>query len=407
MKHARTPISALRQRRGSGGFTLVEMMIAMTVGLVLALAVALSMLSMGHQFRLVGAGSAAQVNVQLAVSVMNEAGRQAGAGLYNNGQPICQGFNAWRNGVVVSNGATLMPARITDGGANTAPDSLLFNGANAIGALSGMPVLEAMATGTAPVVVSDGGLIAANDLAIVGVPGSTTEPCTLFQVSAAPAVGAACGGNATQCKTLARAQVANVGYNAPASTFTNEPRYGFATAAPVVGPAVVMRLGPEFRQEAFAVMCNTLVQFNAFSDVPTCSSSPLSFGGGANALATDIVQQQAQYGISATAASDVVTSWVAASGVWANPSASEALRIKAVRVVVVARSKEPDGALVSAASCTNSNGVVNTGPCSFQDAEAPVIDLSATSVPSGRSWRNFRYRVHQAVIPLRNVIWSN
>ena len=406
MKHIHTPVPALRQRRNSGGFTLVEMMIAMTVGLVLALAVAFSMLSMGHQFRLVGAGSAAQINAQLAVSVMNEAGRQAGAGMYSNGQPICQGFNAWRNGVVVSNGATLMPARITDGGANTAPDSLLFNGANAIGSLSGLPVLEAMATGTASVVVSDGGLIAANDLAIVGVPGSTTEPCTLFQVSGAPAVGAVCGGNATQCKTLARAQAPGAGYNAPAGTFASEPRYGFSPAAPVVGPAVVMRLGPEFRQEAFAVMCNTLVQFNAFSDVPTCSSSPLSFGGGANALATDIVQQQAQYGISATAASDVVTNWVAASGVWANPSASDAQRIKAVRVVVVARSKEPDGALVSVA-CTNNNGVVNIGPCSFDDAEAPVIDLSATSVPAGRNWRNFRYRVHQAVIPLRNVIWSN
>ena len=51
--------------------------------------------------------------------------------------------------------------------------------------------------------------------------------------------------------------------------------------------------------------------------------------------------------------------------------------------------------------------MVNTGPCTFEDAQAPVIDLSATSVPAGRSWRNYRYRVQQAVVPLRNVIWSN
>jgi type IV pilus assembly protein PilW len=73
----------------------------------------------------------------------------------------------------------------------------------------------------------------------------------------------------------------------------------------------------------------------------------------------------------------------------------------------VTRSKEPDTQLVTAASCTNGGAVVNTGPCSFDDAQAPVIDLSGIAVPSGKSWRNFRYRAHQAVIPLRNVIWSD
>ena len=389
----------------SRGFTLVEMMVAMTIGLVLALAVSLTMLSMGHQFRVVGATSAAQVNAQLALSLINESGRSAGVGLFNNGQPLCQSFNAWRSGVIVSNGAPLMPARIIDGGSNTASDRVVFTASNATGPLSGSPVLDAMVTADADIVVTDSASLVANDLAIVGVPGAAGVPCLLFQVSAAPAVSVACGGNASQCKTITHA--AGGSYNPPAGTFALEPRYGFATAGGANGPAVVQRFGGEFTQDAYAVMCDTLVQYNAFGNVPTCATGPLSFGGGANALVTDIVLLHAQYGISSGAASDIVTAWVDASAGWANPSATEAGRIKAVRVVLVSRSKEPAPELVTAATCTNAAGIVNAGPCSFDDAQAPVIDLSATTVAAGQSWRNYRYRVQQAVIPLRNVIWGN
>lgn len=407
MKHS-SKLSRARMRRARG-FTLVELMVAMTIGLVLALAVSLTMLSMGQQFRVVGATSSAQVNAQLALSLINEAGRSAGVGLYNNGQPLCQSFNAWRSGVTVSNGAPLLAARIIDGGSATASDRLVFTASNATGPLSGSPVLDAMVTAASDIVVTDGAALAANDLAIVGVPGAAATPCLLFQVIGTPATGVACGGNASQCKTVVRTAGGN--YNPPAGTFTTEPRYGFESTGGAVGPAVVQRFGASFRQEAFALLCDTLVQYDAFADTPTCSTGPLSFGGGANALVTDIVLMHAQYGISNGAASDIVTDWVDAATVggidWAAPSATDVGRIKALRVVIVSRSKEPAPDLVTAAGCTNAAGVVNTGPCSFGDAQAPVIDLSGTTVVAGQSWRNYRYRVHQAVIPLRNVIWSN
>ena len=394
-------------RTGANGFTLVELMVALTIGLVLALAISLSMLSMGRQFRVVGATSAAQVNSQLALSLIDSAGRTAGAGFFNNGQPVCPIFNAWNAGTLVSNGVALLPARIIDGGSATASDRLVFSASNAIGPLSGMPVVAPMGAGSDPITVIESGRISVNDLGIVGVPGQPAVPCTLIQVTAitTDTTGATCGGNATSCKALSHAPGGN--YNPPTGTFSNSPRYGFATLAPVVGPAVVMGLGTGFRQEAFAVMCETLVQYDAFSDTPTCTTGPLNFTGGANALVSDIVLLQAQYGIT-NDANDSVEAWVdATGGTWANPSAADISRIKAVRVVIVSRSKEAASELVTPATCTNTGGVVNTGPCSFDDAEAPVIDLSATNVPSGQSWRNYRYRVQQAVVPLRNVIWSN
>lgn len=399
------PRGAAAGRRPRQGFTLVELMIALTIGLVLSLAVALSMLQMGRQFRAVGSTSAAQVNAQVALSLIDEVGRMAGAGLYNGGQPLCLGFNAWNGTAVVSNGAPLLAARITDGGSAGAADTLVFTYSNAAGPLSGLPVLDAMASAADPIFVSEGAALAAGDVAIVGVPGSTTVPCTLFSVSGPPGPGAPCAGNATSCQQINRTP--STGFNAPGGSFAVEPLYAFATAGGAVGPAVVHRLGTTFRQEAFRVMCQTLVQYNAFLDAPTCTQSPLAFTN-SNALVTDVVLMHAQYGVSATPASDIVTNWVDASGgTWAAPSAANSQRIKAIRIVLVSRSKEPASENVTAASCTNAGGIVNTGPCSFNDAEAPVIDLSGVAVPSGRTWRNYRYRVHQAVIPLRSVIWSS
>jgi type IV pilus assembly protein PilW len=121
--------------------------------------------------------------------------------------------------------------------------------------------------------------------------------------------------------------------------------------------------------------------------------------------AGDIVQMKAQYGISNDATSSVVDDWVNAIGSWAVPIENPN-KIKAVRVVIVARSGEPASTNVSAA-CTNDAGIANTGPCSFQDAKAPVIDLSAVSVPAGMTWQRYRYRVHQTVIPLRNLTWND
>lgn len=414
-----TPSHMIRRHRGTfapagwrvrqAGASLIELMVAMTIGLIVALIVVATVTGVGVNLRTVSAGSAAQVNAQVSLGLIDEAGRSAGAGLYSNGRLLCPTINAWFNGVTRLNGATLAPVRITDGGADTASDILVFTASGAPGPLSNMPVMVNMAAAVDDITVNDAGLVSANDLALVGAPG-LNQPCTLFQVTAAPVASAACGGNATSCKVLARTTDAATGYNPPnpAVAFASPQRYGFSNVPGVIGPASVSRIGATFRQTAFRVMCNSLVTYNAFTDVPTCTDVPLGFAGGANALASDIVLLHAQYGLSADAATDVVNQWVDADAApWNNPAPADVERIKAVRVVLISRSKEPAPTEVTAASCTNDAGVVNTGPCSFQDAAAPVIDLSATTVAAGLTWRNYRYRVHRAVIPLRNVLWSN
>jgi type IV pilus assembly protein PilW len=414
------PVGSSITRR-QGGFTMVELMVAITIGLVLSLAVTGTILTMGRQFRVVGANAAAQGNAQIALALLDSAGRSAGAGFFNSGQPLCSVWNAWKDGTVIANGDVFMPAFIEDSGSDSESDTLVFTSSNSAGALSGIPLVGSAASAGGNLLVSNVGNIADEDLALVGVPGLADTPCTLFQLTEEPTVllGVACGASATQCKILPRTG-STTGYNPPdpAMVFASAPVYGAETSASAVGPAVVNRLG-SIQRQGFTVLCNSLVQYDAMEPVlPTCTQNPLAFAKGVgasasspepNALAMDVVLMHAQYGVTDVATSDVVTSWVDATGSWATPSATDAARIKAVRVVVVVRSKEAESTDVSepCTAASAASGVVNNGPCSFQDAAAPVIDLSPSSaLPSGKTWQNYRYRVHRAVIPLRNVIWS-
>jgi type IV pilus assembly protein PilW len=122
-------------------------------------------------------------------------------------------------------------------------------------------------------------------------------------------------------------------------------------------------------------------------------------------MSKDIVNLQAQYGVAAATPAGVqnVSNWVDAVGSWATPSNADIKRIKAVRIVLIARSGKKEATNVTS-TCVNNAGT-NNGPCAWQDSAAdpaPLIDLS-----SDPDWQKYRYKVYQTVIPLRNVIWAN
>lgn len=117
-----------------------------------------------------------------------------------------------------------------------------------------------------------------------------------------------------------------------------------------------------------------------------------------------VVNLQAQYGISASANSNQVTQWVDASGAWLTPSVANRNRIKAIRVAVVARNAkiEPD---VVTAACSSTTAAAPTGLCAWAGSvasPAPTLDLSQGDA----NWARYRYRVFETIIPLRNVIWA-
>jgi type IV pilus assembly protein PilW len=118
-----------------------------------------------------------------------------------------------------------------------------------------------------------------------------------------------------------------------------------------------------------------------------------------------IINLQMQYGVSATANSNQVTQWVDASAAtgWNAPTVANRNRIKAVRIAVVARNAKIEPAAVTAA-CSSTTAAAPTGLCAWAGSvasPAPAVDLSNDS-----NWARYRYRIFETIIPLRNMIWS-
>jgi type IV pilus assembly protein PilW len=114
-------------------------------------------------------------------------------------------------------------------------------------------------------------------------------------------------------------------------------------------------------------------------------------------IVSEVVSMQAQYGISAVGTSNAVTAWVDATGTWSVASLAANLdnrnRIKAVRVAIALRNGFKEKAAVTPNAAL---------PWRAADGTA-LMTLSVAHLPD---WANYRYRVYGTSVPLRNMIWS-
>lgn len=115
------------------------------------------------------------------------------------------------------------------------------------------------------------------------------------------------------------------------------------------------------------------------------------------------------------------TLWTTGDG----PKVTETAKlIKAVRIVVVARSGDRQSSVVTQPCSPSGSRAV--GPCPWGpnpttsgvlDTDTnypdPVIDLTQVPVPTGKSptgddaeWKHYRYRIYSTVIPVRSLVWN-
>lgn len=116
-----------------------------------------------------------------------------------------------------------------------------------------------------------------------------------------------------------------------------------------------------------------------------------------------IVNLQAQYGISDSPSNNTITAWVNPSPDWTAPTVTERNRIKAIRIAVIARNGLFEKEEVSTA-CSATDAPSPSGVCAWggtEDNVAPTVDLSADD-----DWKHYRYRVFDSIIPIRNTIWA-
>jgi type IV pilus assembly protein PilW len=133
----------------------------------------------------------------------------------------------------------------------------------------------------------------------------------------------------------------------------------------------------------------------------------------------DIVNIQAQYGIADVANKNTpdtnkIVQWVNAvdglpSGNW-GPGLTSANRnlIKAVRIAIVARNGLLEKDIVTQA-CSSLSSDAPNGVCAWAGSSAgtnPPSDAPAIDLSNDPNWQHYRYRVFETIIPLRNVIWS-
>jgi len=121
-------------------------------------------------------------------------------------------------------------------------------------------------------------------------------------------------------------------------------------------------------------------------------------GGAPEMVMADIVDLQAQYGIT-DPGGQKVTSWVNADAdPWKKPGPGDWPRIKAMRMVVVARANQYE-------RTKNEKGVCTTTTATTVASWPKWAAYNTNKYPA--DWGCYRYRVFETVVPLRNIIWSN
>jgi type IV pilus assembly protein PilW len=341
----------------SRGFSLIELMVAMVVGLIATLVITNVLVTYESQKRTtVGVGDA-QTNGAVALYQIQRDAQNAGYGLPVYGSLVA--FNCPVDTKIVidtTTGATIdiSAIEVTDGG--TGSDTLRIHyGTTGSG---GAPTDMILGTTGSVATVNNNIGCAKGDVAFL-MSGSTASPtCQMSKVTSVTAFG-----TTPQTIALDKSTLVGVGNQISCLGTWTEVKYAIN---------------------------NMQLERN---DVPIVSG---------------IVNLQVQYGVSSAGNDNTIIQYVNPTGSW-DPltiSLANRNRIKAIRLVMVAQSPEKSNTDITAACASNANGIcasdmsitVNSNTIT---SAAPTLNLNGIT-----DWKRYRYRIYDTIIPLRNVIYS-
>jgi type IV pilus assembly protein PilW len=377
-------------RRGNSGFTLVEVIVGLLIGLIATVVMfQVFAISEGQKRTTTGAGDAQQNGVASLFQVERDA-RMAGYGI--NYTPLlgCQ-VNGWYQGTSTAFTLTLAPVVITDGAGGT-PDSITFMYSDSDLFMAPVKLTQTMASPAADIRVDNRFGYKLGDVLIAAQSG---KPCTLAQVSGLPS---AAGSTDIVQHTVGGTYIdddgktASIQYNNPGGATT------YATWDPASSTGGrLYNIGGQPTAVTYSIQNSKL------------SATDLLSPGTAGAVATlseGVVQLQAQYAydgngdgaVPSNAASNAVVA-LGATDQWADAMPAGATpadwqKVIAVRLAVVARSMQPE----KPNPATNVCDATTVAP--FWQTKGVAIDVSADP-----NWKCYRYRLFEVTVPLRNMVW--
>lgn len=387
------------------GFSLIEVMVGLTVGLIVLLVVTQTWSVYENQRRTTAAGAGAVENGLLALHMIEQEVKKAGAGLTNPDIMSCRNFYSYYKEDAAGTGGpkvgfATLPIAIQDGGSGS--DTIVVrSGGQFVGSVPTLMAAPPMAQTDSDITVQRAYGFKPNDLIVV----TDRINCTLMKITKVTGMTFEHKNNVSDTSALPPVS-SPPEYNPTRAYMDSKTWPTYAEGALVFNVGVPANQGVLTR--SFGVDGATLVA----TDAGAPAAVPLIDG---------VVSIQAQYGVAATATAHPINQWVDATGTdWVDLYDTSSLnaakianlqRIRAVRVAVIARSSAR-GPANTTSTCTSSTGTANKGPCPWEDvpaatgmlaSPAPAVDLSAADA----NWSNYRYRVYQTVIPLRNMVWTD
>lgn len=346
------------------GFGLVEVMVALAIGMI-ATVIMLQTLAVSESQKRTTTGAAdAQNNGAISLISMERDIRMAGWGLQGSVFVGCTEFYTYKDGAAIDDNTTpgsslVSVLEISDGG--TGPDTITIrhfdNPASQDFRFSIARIASAQTAPADPFVVNNTlGCSTVGDLIVV----SNGKQCTLAQVSAVD----------TTTKKISHDANAAYPYNAPSDDMAGWPKHDGTSA---------IECFPSFYIREYAV---DTAHFRL----------QRTENGSTGYVSSGIMDVQAEYGIDNAAGG---TDWVPATGDWENPDIDHIRQIKAARIAVLARSETFEKPVAGSTTCDTTDSLVG-------------MSTWATFDPAGfpSDWKCYRYKAYEINMPLRNVIWS-
>jgi len=392
--------------RAARGFTLVEVMVGVLIGLIATVVIFQVFAVSESQKRTTTGGSDAQQNGGFSLFQIERDIRMAGFGLNHLTLLGCQ-TNGWYEPGGQPLGFRLVPVEITDG-AGGAPDQIRIVYGSSDLFSAPVKLKQTMPTAATRYQVDNRFGFQPGDLVVAAQNGSA---CSLAQVSSLPTTAGQTDLIFHDSGTYINSQGANVAtqYNrAGGLPAPNDISYVAWNPATSTGGRLY-NLGPAPAVVTYAIQNSQLVAINGLTP---------GVAGATAVLADGVVQLQAQYGfdgnndgrIASTAPSNAavvagsnVDSWSDSMPAAATPT--DWAKVIAIRLVVTARSQTPERPNPATGLCETTTVLpkwIDPAP----GASPPGVDLDVRAAfADPNEWRCYRYRTFEVVVPIRNMVW--